>query len=117
LAWLSAENPIEVMEHTCLRDGDLSIFVAYIGRDQLHADAQIESFLHIARQHGVCITVDYRPNVRSHTVYTGIRFLPDVAEWLAPQLAPFSPPLDAGVCPLPAGPCVEAQSEPPPNEE
>jgi hypothetical protein len=101
LAWLSAENPIEVMVRENLCPGELAMFIGYIGRDQLHADSQIESFLHVAQQRGLCISVDYRPKIRSHTVRTGIRFLPSVAEWLGPLMAPYSPPLTVACPPLP----------------
>ncbi len=93
LAWLSKENPIEVLQCSGLQNGELEMWLANIGKDNMHADAQIESFLYVARQLGLCITVDYRPDWRSHTVQTGIKFIPSLCTWLAPRLAPYSPPL------------------------
>jgi S-formylglutathione hydrolase FrmB len=83
LARLSANNPIEMLDRFDVQPGDLAMWVGYIRRDQLNADAQIESFIYRAGQRGLCMSVDYRPRGGGHNAAAGLRFLPEVAEWLA----------------------------------
>lgn len=98
LDWISEENPIELIDRTCLQPGELAMYVGYIGHDQLHVDAQVESFVYLAQQRGLCVTVDFRPELRGHNFHTGTKFIAAVAEWLGPQMAPYSPGLPAD-CP------------------
>jgi hypothetical protein len=71
------------------------MYVCYGGKDQFNCDAQVESFLYLARQRGLCIGVGYDPRGR-HDVPTVLRLIPALFEWLHPLLAPYSPP---GPCP------------------
>lgn len=90
LGALSRENPIEMLEAYNVKPGELSMFVAYGGRDEFNIDAQVESFLYVAKQRGLCVGVAYDPRGR-HNVATALRLMPAVFEWLAPQLAPYAP--------------------------
>jgi S-formylglutathione hydrolase FrmB len=87
---VSRENPIEMLDSYALRPGELSMYVAYGGKDQFNIDAQVESFLFAAKHRGHCITVAYDPNGK-HDLKTALRFLPGILDWLHPQLAPFAP--------------------------
>jgi S-formylglutathione hydrolase FrmB len=87
---LSRINPIEVMDRCDLREGELEMYVAYGGQDELNVDAQVESFLYRARQRGLTVAVDYDPKGK-HDLATGLRLFPSLIEWLAPRLAPYSP--------------------------
>ncbi len=82
---ISRENPIEMIDRLDLQEGELSMYVGYGGKDQFHIDAQVESFLYRAREKGLCIHVDYIPNGR-HDAHTAYKLLPDIAQWLRPQL-------------------------------
>jgi len=92
LAEVSRENPIEMLGAYDVHEGDVSMFVAYGGRDQFNLDAQIESFLYVSCQRGLTVKVVYDPRGK-HDLKTARSFVPDAIAWLAPQLAPYSPPL------------------------
>jgi pimeloyl-ACP methyl ester carboxylesterase len=87
---VSRENPVEMIDRLGLRPGELALYVGYGGRDQFNLDAQIESFLFVAKQHGLPITVGYEPNGR-HDAATALKLLPGIVEWLRPLLEPYSP--------------------------
>src|SRR5262249_16378043 len=89
---LSRLNPIELIDATCLKEGELNMFIAYAGRDQFNIDAQVESFLYLARERGLTVGVAYDPNGK-HDTATGRRLFPEAIEWLAPLLLPYAPPL------------------------
>jgi S-formylglutathione hydrolase FrmB len=90
LEGVSRENPIELMVRENIQPGELEMFVAYGGKDQFNIDAQVESFLYVARQRGLQITVAYDPNGK-HDFETALRLFPSLAKWLAPRVAPYAP--------------------------
>ncbi len=87
---VSRENPIEMLDRYDLREGELSLYVAYGGKDQFNIDAQVESFLYAARRRGLTVTSEFDPRGR-HNLFTALRLTPGALDWLAPQLAPYSP--------------------------
>jgi S-formylglutathione hydrolase FrmB len=87
---ISRDNPVEMLELYDVRPGQLEMYVAYGGRDQFNIDAQVESFLFVAKQRGLEVGVGYEPNGR-HDRPTALKLLPGVLDWLAPRLAPYSP--------------------------
>jgi S-formylglutathione hydrolase FrmB len=97
LAAVSHENPIEMLDHLDIPNGLLDTFVGYGGKDEFNLDAQIESFLYRARQRGLCVTVAYDPKGR-HNPSTARKLFDPMVAWLAPRLAPYSPPLAPGEC-------------------
>ncbi len=88
---IAAENPLELMINRDIKDGDLSMFVAYGGRDEFNMDAQIESFLYVAKQRGIHVTTVYDPKGR-HNLRTALSFVPNILDWLEVQLAPYRTP-------------------------
>jgi pimeloyl-ACP methyl ester carboxylesterase len=90
LARISEENPIEMIDRLDLKPGELELCVAYGGKDNFNIDAQVESFLYVAKQRGLCINVCYDPKGR-HNGATANRLFPCVQEWLAPRLEPYAP--------------------------
>jgi Putative esterase len=90
VAQMSLDNPIEMLDTHPLRPGELQMLVAYGGKDQFNMDAQIESFLHRTKELGLPIHVLYDPKGR-HDRATALSFIPDIVQWLAPQLEPFNP--------------------------
>jgi S-formylglutathione hydrolase FrmB len=90
-AQVSWDNPIEMIDRLCLREGELCMYVAYGGRDQFNITAQVESFLYRAKQRGLTLTVAYDPRGK-HDLATARRFLPSIADWLTSVLAPYTPP-------------------------
>jgi|SRR5581483_1624988 len=93
---LSRENPIEMLDHFDVPPGLYQMLVAYGGKDQFNIDAQTESFIYVARQRGLDITVLYKPRGR-HNLILAERFMPDIIAWLRPLLEPFRCP---PACPL-----------------
>ena len=79
-----------MLDRTGLQEGELAMYVAYGGRDQFNIDAQVESFLYAARQRGLTVAVGYDPKGK-HDLATAGRLLHGIREWLAPQIAPYSP--------------------------
>jgi len=90
LELVSSENVIEMLETWDVRPGQLEMFLAYGGRDQFNIDAQVESFLYVARRRGLCLTVAYDPKGK-HDAATAEEFLPCVFNWLRPRMEPYSP--------------------------
>lgn len=84
---ISRENPIEMLDRLCVKEGELDMFVAYGGKDQFNLDAQVESFLHVARQRGLTVGVAYEPDGK-HDFATAHKMIPQLLEWLAPRLLP-----------------------------
>lgn len=89
IAQLSAINPIELLDACDVRPGELAMFVAYGGKDEFNLDAQIDSFLYLARQRGLTVGVAYDPRGH-HNIRTAREFAPDVVRWLAAELAPLT---------------------------
>jgi S-formylglutathione hydrolase FrmB len=87
---ISRENPIEMLDLYDVKPGEREMYIAYGGRDEFNIDAQVESFLYVAKQKGLTIGVSYDPKGH-HNRATAYRLLPDVFQWLAPRLAPYAP--------------------------
>jgi S-formylglutathione hydrolase FrmB len=88
---IKEENPIEMLERYDIKPGDLQMCVAYGGKDQFNMHSQVESFLYVAKQRGLCVHVCYDPNGK-HDFATAERLFPCVVKWLAPRLEPYAPP-------------------------
>ena len=87
---LAQENPIEHLDRFNIRDGELALYVAYGGKDEFNLDAQIESFLYLARERGIHVDVDY-DRWGHHNARTAFRLLPGTVGWLGRQLQPYGP--------------------------
>src|SRR5207244_2760417 len=86
IAHLSDFNPIEMLERYDIKPGELDLFIAYGGQDELNIDAQVESFLYVARERGLEVGVSYEPHGR-HDLATAMRLFPDMVQWVAPKVA------------------------------
>lgn len=88
---MSRNNPIEMIDTHAIQPGEFQMFVGYGGLDQLNISAQVESFLWVANcQHQLGVKVAYLPLGR-HSTHTAMRIFPEVVNWLAPLIAPYSP--------------------------
>jgi hypothetical protein len=96
---IAAENPVEMLDRYDICPGEFDMFIGYAGRDEFNIDAQVESFLHVARQRGLTIEVAYEPRGH-HTFATGRRLFPDFVRWLGPLLRGYEQSL---AVPIPAG--------------
>lgn len=83
---IARENPIEMLETHNVRPGELGMFVGYGRNDEFNIDAQVESFLDVAKARGLTVRVAYDPEGR-HNLATGRRLYPAFAAWLAEWLA------------------------------
>jgi S-formylglutathione hydrolase FrmB len=90
LARISRENPVEMLETYDLKPGELDMFVAYVGKDEFNIDAQVESFLFIARSRGLTVDAVCDPNAH-HNVKSARKLTPSMVDWLAPRLASHGP--------------------------
>lgn len=89
LGRIKAENPIELLMHSKLQGRELAMYIAYAGRDEFNLDAQAESFIYVAQQRQLDLTVDYHPHGR-HNRRTAFQMLPGVVNWLRQRLEPYS---------------------------
>ncbi len=88
---MARENPIEMLDSHNVCPGELAMFVAYGGKDEFNLGAQIESFLFRAKQRGLCVEVGFDPEGH-HNHELAVEFMPRLAGWLLPLLAPYAPP-------------------------
>ncbi len=87
---ISKFNPIELVDRTHLRDGEVAMFAGYGGRDEFNLDAQVESFLYLCKFRRLTVGVAFLPEGK-HDTPSAIALLPATFNWLAPLMAPFSP--------------------------
>jgi predicted esterase len=87
---LALENPVEMLHRLDIRPGELDMFIAYGGRDEFNIEAQVRSFLYVARQRGLRVEVVYDP-LGHHTPSTALRLFPDFVRWLGPLLRTYEP--------------------------
>jgi S-formylglutathione hydrolase FrmB len=92
---LSEENPAEMLDRFGIQNGDLDMFVVFGGKDEFNLDAQIESFLYMARERGICVGYCYEPRGH-HNTRTAMRLLPCIINHLAKVLAPYQECIEAG---------------------
>jgi S-formylglutathione hydrolase FrmB len=83
-------NPIEMIDSYGLKPGELQLYVCYGGKDEFNLAAQIESFLHVAKERHIEVGVGYDPEGH-HDMETAVRLLPGLMDWLRPRLAPYAP--------------------------
>lgn len=93
-----SENPAEMLEAYDVKEGELAMYVAYGGRDQFNIDAQVESFLYLARERGLTVQVGYDPKGK-HDKATALRLMPDLFHWFSTQAPAEVPPLPKYPCP------------------
>ena len=91
---MSCVNPIEILDRSNLKDGELSMFIGYAACDEFNIDTQVESFLFLARQRGIAVAADRDPFGR-HNEETGFRMMPKLIDWVAPLVPPPIPLLPA----------------------
>lgn len=84
-------NPIEVMDQYNLKPGELDLYIAYGGKDELNIMAQVESFLYRAKERGVTVGVDYDPNGR-HNEASARKLFPAALRWAGPRMERYNIP-------------------------
>jgi S-formylglutathione hydrolase FrmB len=89
-ALISGDNPVEMLDAYDVREGQFEMFIAYGGRDQFNIDAQVESFLYVAKERGLTVGVAYDPRGK-HDLATAMRLLPATLDWLGPRMMPYGP--------------------------
>lgn len=95
VANLARENPIELVDRTHLRDGQLKMYVGYGGKDEYNIDAQVESFLYLCKFRGITVNVGYDAEGR-HEAGTVVRLIPSLRRFLLQHVGPYAPnPCDA----------------------
>jgi S-formylglutathione hydrolase FrmB len=89
-AEIIANNPIELVDRTHLRNGELAMFIGYGGKDEFNIDAQVESFLYLCKHRGITVSVAYSPHGH-HTAATVSDCAPAFFEFLSQRLGGFGP--------------------------
>jgi hypothetical protein len=87
---LAAVNPVEMLDSEGVQPGELQMFVAYVGHDAFNIDAQVESFLYIARSKGFCVSSVYMPEGR-HNAKSAKKLVPSILAWLGPRIEAYAP--------------------------
>ncbi len=87
---IARENPVEMLEAYDVKPGDLKMFIAYAGRDEFNIDAQINSFIYIAKQRGIEPYAVFDPKGH-HDMPTGLKMFPQFAAWINEQIKPYAP--------------------------
>jgi S-formylglutathione hydrolase FrmB len=62
-------NPADLVRTCSLENGELQIYIRYGGEDNFNFDAQIESFVHVARQRGIEMDVACDPQEKHSSEY------------------------------------------------
>jgi pimeloyl-ACP methyl ester carboxylesterase len=81
----SCENPIELIDRTWLKPGELDMYIGYARNDEFNLDAQAESFIYLAKSRGICPTVLCDENGH-HNELTAARMMPDIICWLGNRM-------------------------------
>lgn len=87
---VALENPAEMLERLDVRPDELALFIGYGGKDEFNVDAQVESFLVLARARGICPVVEYVPDGK-HDRETAAKLTPALIDWVGQQLAAYFP--------------------------
>jgi pimeloyl-ACP methyl ester carboxylesterase len=87
---IAAESPLEMLDTYGVRPGELQMFIGYVGHDAFKIDAQVESFLYIARSKGLTICSVFHPNGK-HNIASARGLVPDLIDWLGPIMQPYGP--------------------------
>jgi hypothetical protein len=103
LAGIIEHNPIELIDRTHLRNGQLEMFMAYAGCDEFNIAAQVESFMYLCKIRGIGMHVVCDGQGR-HDAETALRLTPATLDWLAVRLAPYAPVSSLSPTYLPAPP-------------
>lgn len=90
VAEMSAHNPTEHLLRENIQNREVAMFIAYGKKDQFNLDAQVESFLSVARSRGIDVTVRCAPRGR-HDARTALHFLPSVVDWIGCHLQGYGP--------------------------
>jgi S-formylglutathione hydrolase FrmB len=85
---LSEENPAELLDRLGIQNGDLNMFVVFGGKDEFNLDAQIESFLYMARERGISVGYCYERRGH-HNTRTALRMFPHIIDWLSRIMEPY----------------------------
>jgi S-formylglutathione hydrolase FrmB len=97
---VSRNNPIELVERTCLRNGELQMYVGYGAYDEFNVTAQVESFLYLCKFKQIYVGVGYDADGH-HDMRTAYRLWPGIVTWLAPRVTTRDIPVQTQVCERP----------------
>ena len=87
---ITANNPIELVDRTHLKNGDLAMFIGYGGKDEFNIDSQVDSFLYLCKHRGIGVYVAYNPHGH-HNAATCAECAPAFFEFLSQRLGGFGP--------------------------
>jgi len=82
---VSADNPIELLDRLQVQPGQQDFYAGYGEADELNIDAQVQSFLDIARKRGIAVESRAYP-CGDHSVVFMLSALPDMFAWMKDRL-------------------------------
>jgi hypothetical protein len=88
--YISAENPVEMLNCYGVQPGELAMWVGYGTRDGFNVDAQSESFIFHAQERGICVAASIIPG-GAHDRITAKKLFAPLSQWLGQQLSPYAP--------------------------
>ena len=86
-AFVSRENPYEMLRRYGVRPGEFNLFVGYGKRDEFNIDAQAESFVDECARLGIFPTTLVLPRGR-HNVATALDMIPALNQWTFEKVGP-----------------------------
>ena len=89
-AFVSRENPFEMLASRDIRPGEFNLFVGYGLKDEFNIDASAASFVDEARRRGLAVDTLVLPDGR-HNVATAVDMVPAMNRWLLERLGPSTP--------------------------
>jgi S-formylglutathione hydrolase FrmB len=89
-AFVSRENPFEMLTSRNIQPGEFNLFVGYGTKDEFNVDAAAASFVDEANRRGVAVDTLVLPDGR-HNITTAVEMVPVVNRWLLERLGPSSP--------------------------
>ncbi len=87
LARIAHDNPADLLSTTCLRPGELAIFVDYPALDNFNFDAQGQSFVWLAARRGVAVDTNRAPHAH-HDLFYIEAAEPRAYRWIGRHIIP-----------------------------
>ncbi len=89
---MEQENPYELLDRLNIRDGQFNLYIAYGRKDEYNVDAQVDSFLHKAKERGIDVWVRFN-HIGHHSSPYVNECMPDVFVELGKSLRRLLPDL------------------------
>jgi enterochelin esterase-like enzyme len=86
---IAAENPVEMLTTFDVKPGELEMFVGCGDRDEFNFDAQVDSFVYLAKKRGLDVAAVKVAG--KHDRPTAFKMFEPLADWVKPRLEKYAP--------------------------